>query len=288
MKEITSNNISKKILVMGGDGFIGKSLIEFCISKNIKIKKIPRLSGNKLDLWANDNSADILICLAATLPHRKNFRDSDIFTRNIEVALQTLSVAKASKIKRIVFISTFLYYGNQKGIADEDSPIDERNAYKSSKSISEKILVKGSNFLDIEFVSLRPSNVYGSGQNKEMLLSKLILGARKGEIHLNDPNPIRDYLHVKDLCSAILDVSHISMQENYLIFNVASGETFTNLELAELIQDKINPDSKIYVKNVQRENESNDGRMNSKKLRNYTNWKPKISMSEFIANKALN
>ena len=66
------------------------------------------------------------------------------------------------------------------------------------------------------------------------------------------------------------------MQENYLIFNVASGETFTNLELAELIKDKINPDSKIYVKNVQRENESNDGRMNSKKLRNYTNWKPKI------------
>ena len=55
-----------------------------------------------------------------------------------------------------------------------------------------------------------------------------------------------------------------------------------------MIQDKINPDSKIYVKNVQRENESNDGRMNSKKLRNYTNWKPKISMSEFIANKALN
>ena len=44
---------------MGGEGFIGKSLIEFCISKNIKIKKIPRLSGNKLDLWANDNSADI-------------------------------------------------------------------------------------------------------------------------------------------------------------------------------------------------------------------------------------
>ena len=85
-----------------------------------------------------------------------------------------------------------------------------------------------------------------------MLLSKLILGARKGEIHLNDPNPIRDYLHVKDLCSAILDVSHISMQENYLIFNVASGETFTNLELAELIKDKINPKIKNHENSRQK------------------------------------
>lgn len=287
MKKIASKSSLNKILVMGGEGFIGKSLIQVCNSKNINIKKVPRLNENKLRTWANDNPADTLICLAATLPQKKNIHDSDLFIKNIEVASQALSVAQASKVKRIVYISTFLYSDKQKGIADEDSPIDEKNAYKSSKYISEKILIKGSNFLEIEFISLRPSNIYGSGQNKEMLLSVLISGARKGEIHLNDPNPIRDYLHVSDLCNAILGVSNQSMQESYLILNVASGETFSNLELAELIKDKIKPDTKIFVKNSQRENDTYDGRMNCTKLRNFINWEPKISMSEYIANHIL-
>ena len=269
---------------MGGDGFIGKNLIQVCYSKNIKIKKIPRLNENKLETWADNNPADTLICLAATLPQKKDILDSDLFIRNIEVAIQTLLVAKASKVKRIVYISTFLYSDKQEGIADEDSPVDEKNAYKASKHISEKILIKGSDFIDIECISLRPSNIYGSGQNEEMLLSKLISGAIKGEIYLNDANPIRDYLHVSDLCNAILGVSKLSMQENYLILNVASGETFSNLELAELIRDKIKPTSKIFVKNSQRENDTYDGRMNPKRLRNLINWEPKISMSEYINN----
>ena len=71
---------------------------------------------------------------------------------------------------------------------------------------------------------MRVFNLYGPGQPKEYLLSRITNQVRNENIiKVDNLSPKRDYVYIDDLCSAI--VKAINYKGNQHIFNIGSGKS---------------------------------------------------------------
>ncbi|MCC8358461.1 GDP-L-fucose synthase family protein [Salinimicrobium sediminilitoris] len=97
-----------------------------------------------------------------------------------------------------------------------------------------------------DFVSLMPTNLYGSHDNFDLETSH-VLPAMIRKFHDAKENghvpvtlwgsgkPMREFLHVDDLAAAVFFALDNKLEEN--LYNVGTGEDLTIKELAELIQE---------------------------------------------------
>ena len=146
----------KKILVLGGTGSIGKSLIPKLISNNFNCFSISKKPSNenlinniqcditefkKLNKIINKQKPDVIIHLAGLVGNIKCEKNpKNAFLTNV---IGTLNVLNASiKLKpKIIFISTGEIYGKTKNKASEKSNLRPTNVYGKTKMLSE-ILVQ--------------------------------------------------------------------------------------------------------------------------------------------------
>ena len=78
----------------------------------------------------------------------------------IEMCAKTNS-SKSISLKKFVYISSSMVYGDFKKIADEDHPLNPKEIYGTMK-LSGEIVTRGlCNFIQFHFSIIRPSAVYG-------------------------------------------------------------------------------------------------------------------------------
>ena len=151
--------VTKNILVIGGNGQIGRELINYK-TKKLKFfvfdirklknnnKQIKFLHGSchvKKDIKNLPVSIDIVIFLAGKKggPQSLSLKYyKDYFESNCDTLINFLNYNKIKKLKKIIFISTEQVYNdffvyNSKNLSIEPRP---KNYYGSSKLFSEKIL----------------------------------------------------------------------------------------------------------------------------------------------------
>lgn len=96
-----------------------------------------------------------------------------------------------------------------------------------------------------DFVSLMPTNLYGSHDNFDLktshVLPAMIRKFHEAKINNNQPvelwgsgQPMREFLHVDDLAGAVLFALDNQLEEN--LYNVGTGSDITIKQLAETIQ----------------------------------------------------
>jgi dTDP-glucose 4,6-dehydratase len=123
-------------------------------------------------------------------------------------------------------------------------------------------------------------NNYGPWQNNEKFIPNAINRALEGEhilLYGNGLN-VREWIHVSDHVSALnLILEHGTSGE---IFNIGSGESFTNFDIALKIL-RILDESSEQVKFVT-DRPGHDYRysVNSDKVRNRFNWSPKVNFKQ--------
>lgn len=150
---------NKRILVIGGTGYIGKALAIELAKQEYQLTVLSRrpgqvtanikyISGNVLDkdfLLANLKDFDIIIYLAAVIRTfcKKKYRNNIIGIKN------TLAAMQANKIKKILYFSTQNIY------------LAKAGPYAASKKASEKIVREST----LDYMIIRPNFVYGVDQN---------------------------------------------------------------------------------------------------------------------------
>ncbi|MBN2064662.1 MAG: SDR family oxidoreductase, partial [Sedimentisphaerales bacterium] len=151
---------------------------------------------------------------------------------------------RKGNLKRCIYFSTVQVYGKAgNGIISEQTLPEPVNVYGITHYICEEICNFFTRTGRIECVNLRLANSYGQPVFKENNCWQLVINdlcrqaVETGRIVLlSDGSPQRDFIHYDDIVAA---VNLFLMTECWgdKTYNLCSGQTYTILELAEIVKD---------------------------------------------------
>jgi UDP-glucose 4-epimerase len=298
-----------RILILGGNGFIGRNLTASLLKAGaeVHICDRPDTSSNEDDasrrlfFHYGDLSTigfvhkclqkgpfDWVIHLACSLIPSSNFED---FIRERELNLTagfelTRAMEQYGSRKLLFFSSGGAIYGNNGlSINDETSPLSPLNHYGFAKLAMEEFIRFQARSQHIEYIIVRPSNPYGSGQNlygKQGLiavtLGKLI--QEKAIEIWGDGQVVRDYLHISDLCSAIQMLIDSTITNE--TFNIGSGKGTSVNEVLQTIRNVTG--NKLPIDYLpSRSIDVPVNVLDISKIQQLTGWKTAISLDKGIA-----
>lgn len=267
-----------KILVTGSTGFIGRHVVK-------KLSKSQIISDsddsrhinlqNKEQVMKLD-SADIVIHLAGKTP-RNDFKSSEYFDSNVTGTHNILDYCIKNKVKKLIYVSSYVYGNPEYCPVDESHTVNPHNAYTESKYQGEKLCELYSNNSDLGVIILRPFNIFGESMRGGFLISNLVSAIKTGKkLTIINKNSKRDFLYIDDFVDLILKIKdHDSKLD---IFNVGTGISYSFTEIIrkmeEISSKKLNLDFKeddTFIEDI---------KADISKIKNKINWQPRIKLEE--------
>jgi len=277
----------KRVLVTGGDGFIGKELVRQLIREGAEVTVLSRSKTSAshhlcADITKADELADItgtydvVYHLAALVSVRKSLQNpEETFKINVEGTKNMLEFAKRCNVKKFIFCSSCMVYGHNDGAVAETSPCGPENPYGKSKLEAEKLVRESGRFFDVAIG--RFFNAYGSGQEGDVigLFIRNALGNKPLRIE-GSGNQKRDFLHVRDIAHALILLDDEKADGETL--NFATGEGTSINDLAQAVIRMTKSASQIVRTKAAQTEGSSIG--NIAKARKLLGWSPKIRLEE--------
>lgn len=251
---------NKRVVITGGNGFLGKHLIKGLeILDPIKIF-IP--SRSKFDLREYKlckkafKNSDIVIGLAANvggIGYNKN-HPAELFDDNILIGVNSLRAARETKVKKFVAIGTICEYPKFTPTPFKESELwngypEETNApYGMAKKM---LLVQSKAYFqqyNFKTINLLPVNLYGPGDNFNpesshvipALIRKFLFAKYKNKKEVEiwgSGKATREFIYVDDAVEAILKATELYNDSEPI--NIGSGMEITIKALVRLIKNKI-------------------------------------------------
>lgn len=259
---------SDNILVCGGAGYIGSSLVfKLLTETDFKITVFDRLmyGGDSLfsffnykerfhfikgdlrtfDLDSLLDNVDYIVNLAALVgePICKKY-SKEAYEINFEANLRLARVAEKKKIKRFIFTSTCSNYGinESQEMITEECKLNPISLYAETKVNSEKILLNEMSQLPV--IVLRLATAYGMAARIrfDLLLHELIRDAwTKTKIYVYGAESWRPLVHVDDIANSIIQIILKNNElKNKDVFNIGSNDqNYQKFILAEMVRERL-------------------------------------------------
>jgi UDP-glucose 4-epimerase len=267
------------ILVTGSSGFIGRKVLEKLPKLGVitDYDNSMRINLQNIDEVMKINSVDTVIHLGGKTP-KKELKWNDYFNNNISSTLNILEYCVKKNVKKLIYVSNYIYGNPKYSPIDENHPINPHNAYSESKYLAERLCKFYCDKSNLNLIILRPFNIYGESMNQGFLLSNLINSIKtKQKVTIVNKDSRRDLLHVDDFVDLILKIKDYNCK--FEIFNVGTGISFSFNEITEKIEKitlkKLNleylEDKKIFMEDI---------KADISKIKEKVDWKPRIEMEE--------
>lgn len=167
--------------------------------------------------------------------------DTDIFSRNVQMALNVGRALKQRPVRRLVFFSSAAVYGEDihNTAITEDTPVCPTSYYGMAKYISERVLWKV--FQETgqgSWVFLRPPTVYGPGDpGRTYGPAGFIHAALSGEpITLwGDGEELRDFIFLDDLAGLVAQLLDSACEG---VLNTATGHSVTFRQMLDSLAEQ--------------------------------------------------
>jgi dTDP-glucose 4,6-dehydratase len=302
------------LLVTGGAGFIGSNFIRYILDtypeyrvvnldkltyagnlENLTgIDKDPRYAFEKGDICDKSRvqmcivryDIDMIVHFAAeSHVDRSILGASEFVQTNVVGTNVLLEVVKELKLKRFLQVSTDEVYGSlgAAGLFTEETSLHPNSPYSASKASADMLALAYHHTFGLPIVVTRCSNNYGPYQFPEKLIPLMIANA------LNDkPLPVygdgknvRDWLHVRDHCSAIDTVLHRGRIGE--VYNIGGNNEKVNIEIVKLILQNLGKPESLITYVEDRLGHDRRYAIDSGKIQNELGWKPVYTFERGIA-----
>ena len=293
-----------RILVTGGAGFIGSHLVDRLMSEGHEVICLDNFyTGHKRNIlkWFSNPYFELirhditepirlevdqiyhLACPASPVHYQYN--PVKTVKTNVMGTLNMLGLAKRVKA-RFLLASTSEVYGDPEVHPQNEeywgnvNPIGIRSCYDEGKRIAETLTFDYYRQNKVDVRVARIFNTYGPRmlENDGRVVSNFIVQALKG-IPLTvygDGSQTRSFCYVSNLVEGLIKL----MNNEYIgPINLGNPDEYTILELAQTIQNMINPEVEIKFEPLPSD-DPRRRRPDITKAKTWLNWEPKIPLQE--------
>lgn len=189
------------------------------------------------DWMLSSHSIDTIIHLAAC-PRQAVVTANPYGGANIMVGdlIGTLEAAVRNRVKKFVFISSSMVYGNFDSGVREEAECRPTNLYGILKLTGEQIVRDYAKRYGFSYVIVRPSAVYGELDVCDRAVAKFLTQAIKNDVlNVNGADEILDFTHVSDIAHGIV-LAATSDKAHNAVYNITRSDDreHTLLAAAEL------------------------------------------------------
>jgi len=285
--------MKKKILIIGGTGFIGYHLALRCKKLNWKIVSVSTKKPNKkrrlkkvkykiCDISIRKNLAriakykyDYVVNLGGYVDHINKVRT---FRAHYLGAKNLFSVFKNKKLQSFIQIGSSMEYGSKKSPHRENIVGNPKGVYATSKFLASKFLINC--FIKYKFpvTVIRFYQLFGPNQDVNRFIPILINAClNRKEFATSSGVQSRDFLYVDDAISAIIKCIQ-SKNSKGKIFNIGAGTPVKLKKIIAIVKKKMKYCYPIYGKIKLRKGEQMVLYPNVNLAKKILKWKNKTTL----------
>lgn len=251
----------KRVLVTGGAGFIGSSLVDALMNEGHQVTVVDDLTSGKRDIlnrWVKDpmfafeeqdllthvepslmKDCDIVYHLAANPDVRVGTASPKThFDQNIQVTYNLLEQMRKRGAKTFVFTSSSTVYGEpiQIPTREDYGPLKPVSVYGASKLACESLISAYANTYGFKASIFRLANIVGPRSTHGVVndLVHKLLNNREQLSMFGDGTQDKSYLHITDCIRALLGGIWMSTSRSE-IFNLGSEDKTTVTRIADAV-----------------------------------------------------
>jgi nucleoside-diphosphate-sugar epimerase len=221
-------------------GIIPQDEINYLMTE--RLKKIQPGSIHAIDIssesidWLFDRYKFDIVIHMASFPRQKvvNANPTMGAKTMMEGLLNLCEASKKHKIKKFVYISSSMVYGDFTDDVTEDYDCKPQGQYGIMKLAGERLVEDYSRRGCFSHTIIRPSAVYGELDVEDRVIAKFMLTAmRGGTLNVNGANETLDFTYVEDAADGIVGaaLSENTMNKTY---NITKSHSRTLLDAANL------------------------------------------------------
>ncbi len=268
-----------KILITGGNGYLGSRLCQFLSLNGHQVTAVCHREKHYRKNWnslihqiiyadikkietikqISSIKTDVLIHLVSLDQHNSEKDNKEAMDINVLPTWNLLEQCTANGLKKFIYFSTIHVYGhNQNGLVEETQSPTPINAYGLTHYLSEKICNYYMRKADTDCINIRLSNSYGSPVFSDANCWDLILNditrsafIEKKIVLKTDGSAIRDFIHFSDICNGINKILNVTEFNGKNTIHFSSSKSLTMLDVAILVQSiyfkRYNQEIPIYI-----------------------------------------
>ena len=302
--------MKKKILLIGGAGYIGSVVTQFFLSKDYKIRCFDALIYSQkhcIELFLKNKNYEFIFGDLRSCKKIKNLFNGvtdivilaglvgDPITKKYPNESQKINYialknfidnCKGKKLDKVIFISTCSNYGliDNNEVADENYNLNPLSNYTKQKVAIENYIMSLKGNVDYSTTILRFATAFGISPRMRF---DLVVNEFTRELYLKnniiiyDANTWRPYCHVNDFASLIYKVINSNNKIiDFKIFNAGSDKNnSTKLGIIKSLE-KYFPKSKISFKD--KGSDPRNYRVDFSKVKNILDFETKFTIDDGI------
>ena len=299
----------KRVLVTGGEGFIGSHLVERLVREGADVRVLALYNpfGNygwldpavhtDVELLPGDvrdaervagavEGQDVVFHLAALIGIPYSYVAPESYVQvNVQGTVNVATACHRHGVERLVHTSTSETYGTAlTAPIPESHPMQPQSPYSASKIGGDMMALSFHHAFGLPVAVVRPFNTYGPRQSTRAVIPTILAQLHKGakQISLGSTSPTRDFNYVEDTVAGFLAVAGCDQALGQAV-NIGSGREISIGDLVQLLIEITGSEAEVVTDEARlRPTGSEVERLlcDNTRAREWTGWTPQVSLEE--------
>jgi len=202
------------------------------INKDTQIYKID-VADEAMEQIFREFNPDYVIHLAS-FPREKAVKNNPVEAAHTmgQGLARIVDCAMRYKVKKLMYASSSMVYGDFEDGVKEDATLDPKGAYAIWKIAGEQLVKDYHRQYGLPYAIVRPSAVYGPMDVGDRVIAKFLIAAMRGEtLNVHGADEKLDFTYVDDAAAGIIAAT---LSEHTGTYNITKGHSCTLEEAANL------------------------------------------------------
>ena len=223
-------------------GFIPREELTYLIDRRLKrinaqVRKIDIRESMFVDTIFKTYCPDVVIHMAS-FPRQKVVEQNPLLASDVmsNGLVNLLEKSKKYAVKKFVYISSSMVYGDFTADVLEAHPCKPQGQYGIMKLMGEKLVEDYHRLGAFDYTIIRPSAVYGEWDVEDRVVSKFMTMAMRGEtLRVKGADEVLDFTYVEDTAQGIV-LAATNDRANSKVYNITRSDEkqYTLKDAAEL------------------------------------------------------